>query len=79
MGRDNDRERDARSGRYTTEFEPGAFVAAVQELELASTRDVADEVGCSYDLAYRRLKALDENGEVAGTKVGNTYHWEPVG
>lgn len=78
MGQDDDRKRDNRSGRYTTEFEPEAFVEAVQELGLASTRDIADEVGCSYDLAYRRLKELADEGLVEGNKVGNTYHWKPV-
>jgi len=78
MGQDDDRERDNRSGRYTTEFEPGAFVDAVQELGLSSTRDIADEVGCSYDLAYRRLKELAEEGYIEGDMVGNTYHWKPI-
>lgn len=77
MGQDDDRERDNRSGRYTTEFESEAFVEAVQELGLGSTRDVAEEVGCSYDLAYRRLKELTDEGLVEGKKVGNTYHWKP--
>lgn len=78
MCEDNDRERDNRSGRYTTEFDPEAFVEAVRELGLASTHDVADEVDCSYDLAYRRLKDLADEGYVEGNKVGNTYHWTPI-
>jgi len=79
MGRENDRERDNRSGRYTTEFEPEAFVEAVQQLGRASTRDVADQVGCSYDLAYRRLKELAEEEYIEGSKVGNTFIWEVTG
>lgn len=78
MGREDGRERDNRSGRYTTEFEPEVFVEAVEELGLSSTRDVADAVGCSYDLAYRRLKELADEGLVKGDKVGNTYHWKPA-
>jgi len=78
MGREDDRERDNRSGRYTTEFEPEVFVEAVEELGLSSTRDVAEAVGCSYDLAYRRLKQLAESEEIEGNKVGNTYHWKPI-
>lgn len=75
MGRD-DGERDNRSGRYTTEFETEAFVEAVEHLGLCSTQDVADEVGCSYDLAYRRLKQLADEEEIEGDKLGNTYHWQ---
>jgi len=78
MGREDDRERDNRSGRYTTEFEPEAFIEAVKELGLASTQDIADEVGCSYDLAYRRLKKLAEDENIESNKVGNTYHWTPA-
>lgn len=78
MGHDDGRKRDNRSGRYTTEFEPKDFIEAVQMLELASTHDIADEVGCSYDLAYRRLKELADEGQIDGNKIGNTYHWKPV-
>jgi len=76
MDRENDRKRDNRSGRYTTEFEPEAFVEAVQKLGSCSTHDVADEVGCSYDLAYRRLKKLAEEDDIMGNKIGNTYQWK---
>lgn len=79
MDRENDRERDNRSGRYTTEFKPEAFVEAVQKLESCSTHDVADEVGCSYNLAYRRLKKLAEEGNIEGNKIGNTYVWKNTG
>lgn len=71
------RERDDFSGRYTTEFPLSDFKEAVEELGLSSTQDIADKVGCSYDLAYRRLKELREDGEIKGKKIGNTYHWMP--
>jgi len=72
------RERDDFSGRYTTEFPLSDFIEAVEEMGLASTQDVADEVECSYDLAYRRLKELQQESEIEGKKIGNTYHWKPV-
>lgn len=78
MDGDRDRERDNRSGRYTTEFDIEDFAEAVEKLEFASTRGVANEVGCSYDLAYRRLKELRDDGVVDGRKMGNTYHWLPT-
>jgi transposase len=71
-------ERDNRSGRYTTEYELEVFVEAVETLGVSSTRDIADKVGCSYDLAYRRLNQLAEEGEVEGNKFGNTYLWTPA-
>jgi hypothetical protein len=72
------RERDDFSGRYTREFPLSDFIEAVEKLGLAATQDVADEVECSYDLAYRRLKELQHEGKVEGKKIGNTYHWQPV-
>jgi len=78
MDGDRDRERDNRSGRYTTEFDLEDFVEAVKKLGFASTREVADEIGCSYDLAYRRLKELRDDGVIDGRKIGNTYHWHPA-
>ena len=56
MGPGEDRERDNRLGRFTPEYDLKDFVEAVEKLERASTQDVADELGCSYDLAYRRPK-----------------------
>jgi CTP-dependent riboflavin kinase len=78
MGPGEDRERDNRSGRFTPEYDLKDFVEAVEKLERASTQDVADELGCSYDLAYRRLKELSEEKELKGEKIGNTYHWTPI-
>lgn len=75
MGGDRRRDRDNFSGRYTTEFDIEDFLEAVEELDVATTQKVADEVGCSYDLAYRRLKELRDDGEISGQKVGNTYRW----
>lgn len=75
MGDDHERDRDNRSGRYTTEFNLNEFVEAVESLEIASTQEVANEVGCSYDLAYRRLRQLCEEDRIEGRKVGNTFHW----
>lgn len=73
MGRD----RDEYSGRFTREYNLVDFVKAVKKLAPASTLEIAEEIGCSRDLAYHRLKELDENGAVNGKVVGGTYHWFP--
>ncbi len=72
------RERDDYSGRYTRTFALSDFVEAVEKVDTASTQHVADEVGCSYDLAYRRLKQLEEENKIGVEKIGNTYQWLPV-
>jgi DNA-binding transcriptional regulator YhcF (GntR family) len=59
-------------------FNDVAFVDAVAVLPVASTQNVADEVGCSYDLAYRRLKTLENEGRVKSETVRGSFVWLPV-
>lgn len=68
------KERDE-EGRFSEEFPDEAFLQAIKSLPVASTQKVADEVGCSYDLAYRRLKTLEEEDEVTYDKVGQSFVW----
>jgi len=62
-------------GKYTETYPDEAFLTAVKELDVASTQNVANEVGCSYDLAYRRLKRLEREGEVETQEVRNAFLW----
>lgn len=68
-------DRDEESGKFTQKYSREAFLQAVSTLDNATTARVADEVGCSYDLAYRRLNGLEENGEVTRTKIGSSFIW----
>lgn len=68
-------DRDEYSGRYTREYEASEFIAALEELSAVSTAEVADVVGCSRDLAYRRLTELADKGRVEGESIGRTYRW----
>lgn len=69
-------ERDESSGKYTTEFEPEAFIEAIRELSgSASTREVADAVGCDRRTAHLRLTELDKEGDIDGRRVGRAYLW----
>ena len=65
-----DRDED---GKYSQSYSDTAFLDAVAELPVASTQLVSEEVGCSYDLAYRRLKALYERGALKREDVGNSF------
>ena len=69
-------DRDDESGKYTETYRPEAFVDAVREADgFAGTQDVADVVGCSYELAYKRLRALADEGDVESRKVANARVW----
>lgn len=72
------RERDGFSGRYTPEFTDEDFLAAVEAIESGSTADIAEEVGCSPDLAYRRLRDLAEEGRVGSEKIAGNFRWFPT-
>jgi hypothetical protein len=67
-----DGERD-KEGKYSETYSDSDFLNAVNKRPVASTRLVAEEVGCSYDLAYRRLGELLEDGELKREEVGNSF------
>jgi len=68
MNEDRDEE-----GKYSETYPDSAFLKAVHQLPVASTQNVAEEVSCSYDLAYRRLSDLFEEGELEREEVGNSF------
>ncbi|MFC7205122.1 transcriptional regulator [Haloferax namakaokahaiae] len=75
MGDDHRGNSRDEGGRWSPQFEDGDFLDAVTSLPVASTQRVADEVGCSYDLAYRRLKELEKDERVESEKVGGAFVW----
>ncbi|MFC4405427.1 transcriptional regulator [Haloarchaeobius iranensis] len=68
-------ERDHESGQFREQYPTEEFVTAVGELSMATTSKVADKVGCSYDLAYRRLNSLAEDGKIEKADVGGSFVW----
>ena len=70
-------ERDDRS-RFTKTYPDQAFIDAVARGELPSTADVADAVGCTTDTALKRLRRLEEKGDVASAMRGNANVWQPA-
>jgi hypothetical protein len=68
-------ERDDDSGQFREQYSRELFLEAVGKLDVATTSKVAERVGCSYDLAYRRLNTLSEQGDVEKTDVGGSFVW----
>lgn len=63
-------------GGRDVEYPRSAFIEAIEaESGLASTTDVADHVGCSYELAYKRLQELADEGKVESKRIGNSHAW----
>jgi len=69
------RERDENSGKYTQEYPDNEFIEAIESLDFPSTAEIADEVGCSYTLAYHRLNSLADEGEIKRLEIGNSFAW----
>lgn len=68
-------ERDEKSGKFTEQYPREAFLQAVENIENATTAKVAEAVGCSYDLAYRRLNSLADEGELTRIEIGSSFVW----
>jgi hypothetical protein len=73
--------RDDESGQYTTVYEDADFIGAIRDRGgAASTRQIADAVGCDKDTAYRRLRTLrDDQGVLDSEDIGNTMLWSLEG
>jgi len=70
--------RDEESGKFVEQYDEDDFLDAIRSHDTPTTQRVADEVGCSYDLAYRRLHALKDEGGVGSTEVGGSLVWRLI-
>lgn len=71
--------RDDKTGRLTEQFLDEDFIEAVKINEPASTKEVADTVGCTRRNADIRLRQLYEDGLVQKKMVGNSLTWLTTG
>ncbi|TKX45167.1 transcriptional regulator [Halorubrum sp. ARQ200] len=62
-------------GKFNQQYSDEEFLSAIGSLSIASTQSVADEVGCSYDLAYRRLHDLKNKEKIDYEVVGQAFIW----
>lgn len=68
-------DRDEETGKFREQYPTESFLTAVDELGIATTAKIAERIGCSYDLAYRRLNTLAEEGQVTKSDVGGSFVW----
>lgn len=68
--------RDDKTGKFDREYPQKEFLDAITEIETATTSRVAEYVGCSYDLAYRRLNELLDDGKVEKKEIGGSFIWK---
>lgn len=71
--------RDETTGKFTEQFTRWEFLAGIEGTDTPTTSAVAEYVGCSYDLAYRRLHELEDEGVVTKEEIGGSFLWERTG
>ena len=69
--------RDGETGRYVQSVSDADILTFLAENELVGSGDVADRFEFTLPTAYRRLKALEEEGRVESRTVGggNSLIW----
>lgn len=70
----NDRQRDE-DGVYVETYPLEDFLECLEGEGLTTTNKIADCVGASYQTAYRKLRILEDRGEVESQKLGGTRVW----
>jgi CTP-dependent riboflavin kinase len=68
-------ERDETTGRYVADHPSKEFLEAIDRLGTAGTQAIADEVGCQYQAAYKRLRALENDDRITRRKIANANLW----
>lgn len=64
------------AGRFSRQYPLDAFETAVREATgTVTTRQVAETVGCSHELAYKRLTELVDDGTLTSESVGAARTW----
>lgn len=65
-----------KEGSFSEEYTDSAFLdAVVQHFPVATSKEIADAVGCSKRTALHRLDKLEEDDAVASKLVGRTRIW----
>ena len=70
----NNRQRNDR-GQFRSEHPDQEFLDLVAENQPATTKEVADGIGCSRRNADYRLRRLADDGRVSKKKAGTSLVW----
>lgn len=63
------------SGKFTPTYTPEQFLDAVAELDLPTTGDVADHVGCAHRTALHHLNNLEADEKLTSRQAGRAKLW----
>ncbi|ELZ21065.1 hth domain-containing protein [Halosimplex carlsbadense 2-9-1] len=69
-------ERDNETGKFTVKYPREDFLEAIRKNGgMAGTSDIAESIGVIRETAYKKLKRMEEDGEVNSQRVGNSLVW----
>lgn len=72
------KDRDADSGKFREVYPLPVVRAAVGTIDEATTRAVAEQLDCSYQTAYAKLRELEDAGEITSRTIGNVKLWSVI-
>lgn len=70
-------QQDDETGQFVPTYNPEDFLEAVETLDLPTTAEVADHVGCAKRTALHWLNELEDDGRVNSRMAGRTKLWFP--
>jgi predicted transcriptional regulator len=73
-----ERDRNEETGQFVETFPRDRFLTAIQRLDLPTTTEVAEAVGCDRRTAYVKLRSLVDDNQASSRKVGQTLVWSPT-
>ena len=74
-----ERDRDEDTGQYTSDYTPDDFLDALHRAGgAADTSTVAEEANAGYDVTYKYLRQLEDEGRVTADRVANARLWRLV-
>ena len=64
-----------KKGQVVESYPTENVLDVLAEIGPAGTREVSDELGSSYETAYKKLRALEDDGRITSRKVANARLW----
>lgn len=73
------RTHDGETGRFTTVYDDHEILNRLDTSTGVGTATVAEALGCTTTHAYRRLRTLEDEGDVTSLMIGGSRVWTLVG
>jgi uncharacterized membrane protein len=74
------RDRDDETGEFVDKYPQEAILTAIQECGgLAATSEIADDLDASRNTVYKKLRVMEEDGDVTSRKAGGIRVWTTDG